>query len=210
MLVGQLGLADIRCRSVLSPWWPLPECHLTSIDESRGSRATSAMISRLATHRFPFGYRELVPYYEWVETTLPIATAPMGLKEKHFFEGAERLGLPFQAGKDITQIGFRPQQNAILQPRRIAGRTGDVSRLRFPEAFGCTFCGHCSQGCFEPLGAPVNLKAKRSTSVSYIPMALTADRWSRHGKPVTLMADAFAIKVGLDPFGAARRLTWRI
>jgi hypothetical protein len=134
----------------------------------------------------------------------------MGLKEKHFFEGAERLGLPFQAGKDITQIGFRPQQNAILQPRGTAGRTSDVSRLRFPEAFGCTFCGHCSQGCFEPLGAPINLKAKRSTSVSYIPMALTADRWSRHGKPVTLMADAFAIKVGLDPFAAARRLTWRV
>jgi len=161
-------------------------------------------------HLFPFGYRELVPYYEWVEATLPVATAPMGLKEKHFFEGAERLRLPFQAGKDITQIGFRPQQNAILQPRGTAGRTSDASRLRFPEAFGCTFCGHCSQGCFEPLGAPLNLKAKRSTSVSYIPMALTADRWSRHGKPVTLVADAFAIKVGLDPSGAARRLTWRI
>jgi choline dehydrogenase-like flavoprotein len=161
-------------------------------------------------HRFPFGYRELLPYYEWVEATLPVATAPMGLKEKHFFEGAERLGLPFEAGKDITQIGFRPQQNAILQPHGTAGRTSDVSRLRFPEAFGCTFCGHCSQGCFEPLGAPINLKAKRSTSVSYIPMALTADRWSRHGKPVTLMADAFAIKVGLDPFAAARRLTWRV
>jgi choline dehydrogenase-like flavoprotein len=23
-------------------------------------------------HRFPFGYRELIPYYEWVEATLPV------------------------------------------------------------------------------------------------------------------------------------------
>jgi hypothetical protein len=47
MLLEQLDLADIRRPSV-SPWWPLPECHQTSIDESRGSRSTSAMISRSA------------------------------------------------------------------------------------------------------------------------------------------------------------------
>jgi len=49
MLLEQLGLADIQRPSVLSPWWPLPECHLTSIDESRGSRSTRAMISRSAS-----------------------------------------------------------------------------------------------------------------------------------------------------------------
>lgn len=27
-------------------------------------------------HRFPFTYRELIPYYEWVEATLPVQTAP--------------------------------------------------------------------------------------------------------------------------------------
>jgi choline dehydrogenase-like flavoprotein len=131
-------------------------------------------------HLFPFPYRELIPYYEWVEATLPVHTAPMGLKEQIFFQGAQMLGLPLQSGKDITHAAFRPQENAILQPQGTAGKTSDPHKIRFPEAKGCTFCGHCSQGCFEPLGAPINLKAKRSTSVSYVPMALTADRWSKH------------------------------
>jgi choline dehydrogenase-like flavoprotein len=133
----------------------------------------------------------------------------MGLREHYFFEGAQRLGLPLETTKDITRAAFRPQQNAILQPHGVAGRTGDVSKLHFPEAQGCTFCGHCSQGCFEPLGAPINLKAKRSTSVSYIPMALTADAWSMTGKAVTLIADAFATQVHTDAHGAARGVTWR-
>ena len=95
-------------------------------------------------HLFPFGYRELLPYYEWVEHTLPVETAPMGLKEEIFFRGAQQLGLPVERSKDITCAAFRPQQNAILQPRGNAGRTSDPHRLVFPRAEGCTFCGHCS------------------------------------------------------------------
>ena len=45
-------------------------------------------------HVFPLGYRELIPYYEWVEATLPVQTAPMGTKEEIFFRGAAALGLP--------------------------------------------------------------------------------------------------------------------
>src|SRR4029453_6911800 len=157
-----------------------------------------------------FRYRDVVPYYEWVEETLPVQTAPLGLKEEAFFDGARKLGLPLETTKDITKAAFRPQQNAILQPQGVAGKTGDPHKLVFPLAKGCTFCGHCSQGCFEPLRAPINLKAKRSTSVSYIPMALTCDHWSRGGQPVTLVADAFAVRVGLDSDGAARSITWRI
>jgi choline dehydrogenase-like flavoprotein len=159
-------------------------------------------------HVFPIAYRDLIPYYEWVEHTLPVATAPMGLKEEAFFRGAQHLGLPLERTKDITRAAFRPQQNAILQPRGNAGRTGDPRRLEFPRAEGCTFCGHCSQGCFEPLGSPINLKAKRSTSVSYIPMALTADAWSR-GRPITLVADAFATRIDMDSQAVARSVTWR-
>jgi len=162
------------------------------------------------THLFPFGYRELLPYYDWVERTLPVAPAPMGLKEKIFFRGASSLGLPLETTKDITRIAFRPQQNAILQPRGTAGRFNNPRYVQFPFAQGCTFCGHCSQGCFEPLRAPINLKAKRSTSVSYIPMALTCDRWSKSGKPVTLISDAFATRVETDEHSVARGITWRI
>lgn len=161
-------------------------------------------------HLFPFGYRDLLPYYEWVEHTLPVATAPMGLKEEIFFRGALQGGFPLETTKDITRAAFRPQQNAILQPIGNAGRTDDPNHLLFPRAQGCTFCGHCSQGCFEPLRAPINLKAKRSTSVSYVPMALTCDAWSRTGRPMTLIADAFAVQVRTDAPSVARSVTWRI
>src|SRR3954447_12988159 len=97
---------------------------------------------------FPFSYRELLPYYEWVEHTLPVQTAPMGRKEEIFFRGAQLLGLPLERTKDITHSAFRPQENAILQPEGNAGKTGETSQLTFPHAKGCTFCGHCSQGCF--------------------------------------------------------------
>jgi choline dehydrogenase-like flavoprotein len=154
---------------------------------------------------FP-GYAELIPYYEWVEHTLPVQTAAMGTKEEVFLRGATKAGLPTQTSKDISGAACRPQQNAILQPHGTAGKTSKAKQLVYPRAKGCTFCGHCPQGCFLPLKAPLNLKAKRSTHVSYVPMALTADRWT-HGRAATLVPDAFAVKVAAD--GDARTVTWR-
>lgn len=159
-------------------------------------------------HLFPFGYGELVPYYEWVEETLPVQTAAMGRKEEAFLEAAAAMGLPHQTSKDVTGPGHRPQENAILQPKKRAGKTNDPALVVYPKSEGCTFCGHCLQGCIEPLGSPRNLKAKRSTDNSYIPMALTADEWT-DGRPVTLVTDAFAVSVDLDQSGAARGVTWR-
>jgi choline dehydrogenase-like flavoprotein len=151
-------------------------------------------------------YRELIPYYEWVEHTLPVQTAAMGTKEELFLRAATKVGLPTQTSKDITRASCRPQENAILQPHGTAGRTNKTSQLVYPRAKGCTFCGHCPQGCFLPLKAPLNLKAKRTTHVSYVPMALTADRWTR-GRAATLIPDAFTVKV--SAVGAARSVTWR-
>jgi hypothetical protein len=119
------------------------------------------------------------------------------------------LGLPVQTTKEITRAAFRPQENAILQPRGTAGKTNDSTKVFFPQAQGCTFCGHCSQGCFEPRRAPINLKAKRSTLVSYVPMALTCDLWSRSGRPITLLSDAFALRINVDNSSVARSITWR-
>jgi len=107
----------------------------------------------------------------------------MGTKEDVFLRGAQLLGLPVQRSKEITRAACRAQENAILQPSGTAVKTSDPSKLRFPQAKGCTFCGHCGQGCFLPRHAPINLKSKRATSVSYMPMALTADLWSRGGRP---------------------------
>ncbi|HEV2726748.1 MAG TPA: FAD-binding protein, partial [Solirubrobacterales bacterium] len=152
-----------------------------------------------AAHRFPFGYRELIPYYEWVEQTLPVETAAMGTKETFFFRGCEGIGLPVNPYKDILNDSFRPQENAILQPQGTAGKTSDESQLRYPQAEGCTFCGYCFQGCIEPRQAPRNLKAKRQTDNSYVPMMLTADRWSPAGRPVRLVCDAFVTRILSEP-----------
>ena len=162
-------------------------------------------------HVFPFGYSELVPYYEWVEHTLPVQTAAMGTKEEVFLHAAGKLGLPIQTSKDITRAAYRPQENAILQPQGTAGRTQNPRQLVYPKAQGCTFCGHCAQGCIEPIRSPVNLRAKRSTHASYVPMALTADRWA-HGKAVTLVPDAFAVRIETAQAGSgtvASGVTWR-
>jgi choline dehydrogenase-like flavoprotein len=159
-------------------------------------------------HEFPFSYSELVPYYEWVEFTLPVQTAAMGTKEQVFLDGARRMGLPIQRSKDLSKASYRPQENAILRPDGTAGKTGDAERLRYPQARGCTFCGFCFQGCYEPRGAPRNLAAKRSTDNSYVPMALTADAWSRGGRAATLVTDAYVTRIRTEN-GAANGVTWR-
>ena len=163
-------------------------------------------------HRFPFTYEELQPYYEWVEHTLPVQTAPMGTKDALFYRGAERLGLPLNTTKHITRDSFRPQENCVLQPGGNAGRTTDARLLVWPQATGCTMCGHCLQGCYLPRQAPRNLKAKRSTDNSYVPMALTAGHWQPGGRDVTLIADAFVTAIGTIRQGGdlvARHVTWR-
>lgn len=163
-------------------------------------------------HRFPLRYADLVPYYEWVEATLPVQTAAMGRKERTFFDGCEAIGLPVQTTKTTLGDSFRPQQNAILQPGGTAGLTRDVTRLAFPQATGCTLCGYCLQGCMEPIRAPRNLFAKRSTDNSYVPMALTADAWSPGGVPVTLISDAFVTRILTQTVGGqlvASGVTWR-
>ncbi len=162
--------------------------------------------------RFPFSYQELIPYYEWAEATLPVQTAAMGTKEQLFFEGAQGIGLPVNTTKDVTGESFRPQENAILQPHGTAGKTSDSAQLEFPQAKGCTFCGYCFQGCVEPRKAPRNLKAKRSTDNSYVPMALTADAWAPGGKAVTLVPDAFVDRILHEERGSrtvATGVQWR-
>ena len=168
-------------------------------------------------HVFPFTYAELIPYYQWVEATLPVQTAAMGTKEEVFFAGAATLGIPHNTHKNVTTASYRPQENAILQPRGNAGliteTQGNVHNLAYPAAQGCTFCGYCFQGCKEPIGAPFNMKAKRTTLVSYVPMALTAgSSWSPQGKAVTLVPNAFATQVHtvtVNGMPRANAITWR-
>jgi choline dehydrogenase-like flavoprotein len=165
---------------------------------------------------FPFPYEELVPYYEWVEATLPVQTAAMGTKEEVFFAGAATLGIPHNTNKNISVPSYRAQENAILQPGGTAGRTTVPQGTPiYPGGTGCTFCGYCFQGCKEPYGSPFNLKAKRTTLVSYVPMALTAGlpgSWSPRGKAATLVPNAFATQIQTTTVNGALRataVTWR-
>lgn len=164
-------------------------------------------------HAFPFAYRELIPYYEWVEATLPVQTAAMGTKEEVFLGAAAAMGLPFNSSKTVTRPSFRPQENAILQPGGTAGTTTDAASLVYPKATGCTLCGYCVQGCFEPRRAPRNLYAKRSTDNSYVPMGLVAAGWAPGGRNVTLLSDAFVTRIHTAQEGgplAAKGVTWRV
>ncbi|MCM6778828.1 GMC oxidoreductase [Nocardia sp. CDC159] len=163
-------------------------------------------------HEFPFGYHEFVPYLEWVEATLPVQTAAMGTKEALTFRGCERMGLPVQTTRTTTGDSFRPQQNAILQPGGNAGRTDRTDLLTHPAATGCTFCGHCFQGCYQPVRAPRNLFAKRSTDNSYVPLGLAADAVRPGGRPVELRADSFVTAINSEQRGGevvATGVTWR-
>jgi choline dehydrogenase-like flavoprotein len=163
-------------------------------------------------HRFPFGYSELVPYYEWVEATLPVQTAAMGTKEQTWLRGCETLGLPVQTTKTTTRPSYRPQENAILQPGGNAGKTSDRNLLVYPKATGCTFCGYCFQGCMQPVAAPRNQFARRSTDNSYVPMAVTADVWAPGGRPVELITDAYVTQVHTEQRAgglSATGVTWR-
>jgi choline dehydrogenase-like flavoprotein len=158
---------------------------------------------------FPFAYCDLIPYYEWAEATVPVLMAPVGTKEDIWLRGAAALGLPFNRTRDVKGASHRPQPNAILHPKGTAGQSAIPADIRYPQARGCTFCGHCYQGCIEPRGAPRNLTAKRSTDNSYVPMALTADAWHKGGRPATLMADSFVTNVRLNEKGEATGVDWR-
>ncbi len=163
-------------------------------------------------HRFPFTYDELVPHMEWVEATLPVQTAAMGTKEALMFRGCEGVGLPVQTSRTTTRPAYRPQQNAILQPGGNAGRTDRSDLLNYPDATGCTFCGHCFQGCYTPLGAPRNLFAKRSTDTSYVPLGLAADAVRPGGRPFELITDSFVQSIRHEQEGShavAKGVTWR-
>jgi choline dehydrogenase-like flavoprotein len=75
-------------------------------------------------HLFPFTYEELIPYYEWVEETLPVQTAAMGVKEEIFLNAAESIGLRHQTSRTwcATASGRRKTPSCSRAAWR-AGRT---------------------------------------------------------------------------------------
>jgi len=116
---------------------------------------------------WPISYREMIPYYEKVEATLPISPAPISTKEELFFYGAEKAGWSLLKTLNVTSPGYRPQPNAILPPDP---NINDPNFIFDGNTVGCTLRTHCVNGCH--IGPTVERTAKRSTLVSYIPLAL--------------------------------------
>ncbi|QDI90754.1 GMC family oxidoreductase [Salicibibacter halophilus] len=138
-----------------------------------------------AIEEWPISYDELIPYYEKVEETLPVEFAPTTSKEALFYHGAEKAGFSLNQTLDATSPGYRPQPNAILPPNERL-MDPDYSMEEISHMEGCTLSGHCGQGC--PYGPSYERMAKRSTNVSYVPLAM------KTGK-VTFRPNVFVTKV---------------
>ncbi|UUZ80194.1 GMC family oxidoreductase N-terminal domain-containing protein [Paenibacillus sp. P26] len=161
---------------------------------------------RAVDHVWPIPYRELVPYYEKVEATLPVEFAPVTAKEELFYYGARKEGWQLIPTLDVVRPGFRPQPNAILPPNKeLMNPEYSLEQLSWME--GCTLAGHCING--RPHGPSVDKIAKRSTHVSYIPMALKTGN-------VEIRPNAFTVRIltardpkeGLRAVGVRFRDTW--
>lgn len=120
-------------------------------------------------NEWPIQYTELTPYYEKVEKTLPVEFAPTTSKEALFYYAAEKVGFSLNKTLDVTSSEYRPQPNAILPPNEhLMDPNYSLEELSHME--GCTLSGHCGQGC--PYGPSLEKMAKRSTNVSYVPLAM--------------------------------------
>ncbi|WP_106497938.1 GMC family oxidoreductase N-terminal domain-containing protein [Lentibacillus sp. Marseille-P4043] len=138
-----------------------------------------------AIAEWPIHYNELVPYYEKVEATLPVEFAPTTTKEALFYYGSEKAGFSVNQTLDVTSIGYRPQPNAILPPNKhLMDSSYSLEELSHME--GCTLSGHCGQGC--PYGPSYEKMAKRTTAVSYVPLAMKTGN-------VTFRPNTFVMKV---------------
>ncbi|TCK88020.1 choline dehydrogenase-like flavoprotein [Natranaerovirga hydrolytica] len=153
---------------------------------------------------WPISYDELIPYYEKVEATLPVSPAPSTPKEELFYYGAKKAGWNEIDTLNVREPGYRPQPAAILPPDP---RINEPGFNLAENPVGCTLRGHCINGC--NVGLTVEGVAKRSTLVSYIPLALKTGN-------VEIMPNTFVTKVltqetpnnGLQAVGVRFRNTW--
>lgn len=155
---------------------------------------------------WPISYRELIPYYEKVEATLPVRPAPTTAKEELFYYGAKKAGWSMINTLNPTAPGYRPQPNAILSPNESLMNT-DKSLEELSKMEGCTLCGHCVNGC--PHGPSVDKVAKRPTNISYIPLALKTNNVEvRPNTYSTKILTENDPKEGVRAIGVQFRDTW--
>jgi choline dehydrogenase-like flavoprotein len=161
------------------PLWPRMREGLAAIEQVAGVGGTTLVFGGNCPRAYPdavdrdwpFPYAELVPQYRRVEAALPVGVAEIvSRKDELFIRGCEGTQLPFVAGPDVRQAGWRMQPNAILPVARHA------DPIRYPASDGCTQCGECMIGCRHPDGAPLERTAKRGTNATYAPAAVASGR----------------------------------
>ena len=165
-------------------------------------------------HLFPFPYDELVPYYEWVEHTLPVQTAAMGTKEAVFFRGAERLGLPLNRTKDIRPrlvppLTRTPSSNPAVLPG--APPTPAISSGPRPRA--ARSAATAGRAATSPARRPGTSRPNAPPTTATCPWRSPRAGGSPSGRDVTLVTDAFATRIGTSHQGGetvARSVTWRV
>lgn len=152
---------------------------------------------------WPISYKELIPYYEKAEATLPVVDAPITAKEELLFYGMKKAGFTKLKSRNLVNPGFRQQPNAILP---VNSNINNKSFKLENKTEGCTLRGHCLNGCHT--GPSIEKVAKRSTLVSYVPLALKTGN-------VTIRPNAFVIKVLTEKYendekaiGVRYRDTW--
>jgi len=154
---------------------------------------------------WPISYEELIPYYEKVETTLPVWPAPATAKEDLFYYGAKKAGWKLLETPNVTSPGYRPQPNAILRPNPLINDSDfDIQNNK---SVGCTLRGHCVNGCH--IGPTVEGVAKRATFVSYVPRALRSGNIEiRPNTFVTKILTKEDTSEGIHAVGVLYRDTW--
>lgn len=154
---------------------------------------------------WPISYEDMIPYYEKVENTLPVHQAAGTAKEDLFYYGAKKMGWQYIDTKDLTGPGYRPQPNAILFVNPLLNDP-DFD-LQNNHSVGCTLRGHCVNGC--DIGPTVDAVAKRSTLVSYVPLALlTGNVEVRPNTFVTRIHTEEDGEGGLKAAGVTYKNTW--
>lgn len=154
---------------------------------------------------WPISYNELVPYYEKVEATLPVRPAAATAKEDLFIYGCKKAGWTQLDSPDIRTPGYRMDPNAIIPPNPLINDPDFDFKTN--TTIGCTLRGHCVNGCH--IGPTVDSVAKRSTLVSYIPLALRTNNVEvRPNTFVTKILTEKGADNQLEAVGVIFRNTW--
>ncbi|HET7323468.1 MAG TPA: GMC family oxidoreductase N-terminal domain-containing protein [Halococcus sp.] len=163
---------------------------------------------------WPINYEELVPYYQLNEELTNTQQAPITAKEEVFIEGAKGVGYDRIDTVNVTETGWRPQNNAITKPPEYLDSEYEGS-FSYDDGFrGDPLVGDEFQGASSPVDAPVRKKSRKSSNVAYVPRALDTNENPDQGN-VAIRPNAFVTNINaaegagnLEATGVTFRDSW--